>query len=282
MFSSKSKKISNTQKKKQKRAEREQRRLETLEYISYHHNEMEKQEREENFERDGHEIETEDEADNKESDLRRRESDEEILETHSKQTIEEKEEFEQTAQENEENCEKQSEEDDEKQTNQCDEKDDEENVELENQAAEEDLEEEVDESGTGNGIDDLQVMNSLTGSPHEDDTILYAVPVCAPYSTLADYKFRVKLLPGQSKKGKSWFSSFARNLSFCFLLIFYFEIDCFSAIKSVLLYFQQEKGVTAHEKDLIRVLKDQDVSRNLPGKVKLSLPSNLRSNLNKK
>eukprot|EP00978_Attheya_sp_CCMP212_P023484 scaffold72052_cov24-Attheya_sp.AAC.1 len=32
---------------------------------------------------------------------------------------------------------------------------------------------------------------------------MYAVVVCAPYQTLAQYKYRVKLTPGNQKRGKA-------------------------------------------------------------------------------
>ncbi|CAH8467235.1 unnamed protein product [Schistosoma rodhaini] len=51
--------------------------------------------------------------------------------------------------------------------------------------------------------DDLtSLLNSLTGQPNDDDLLLYAIPVCAPYSVLLKYKFRVKLNPGTTKRGK--------------------------------------------------------------------------------
>jgi hypothetical protein len=43
----------------------------------------------------------------------------------------------------------------------------------------------------------------LTGKPLLEDSILYAVPVCAPYQTLSQYKYRVKLTPGSQKRGKA-------------------------------------------------------------------------------
>lgn len=41
-----------------------------------------------------------------------------------------------------------------------------------------------------------QVLDSLTGCPRPEDTLLFALPVCAPYPTLQNYKFKVKLVPG--------------------------------------------------------------------------------------
>ncbi len=43
----------------------------------------------------------------------------------------------------------------------------------------------------------LSVLDTLTGLPRPDDVLLFAVPVCAPYSTLQSYKLKVKLIPGR-------------------------------------------------------------------------------------
>jgi hypothetical protein len=39
--------------------------------------------------------------------------------------------------------------------------------------------------------------------PLSDDLLRYVVPMCAPLSALVDYKYRLKLIPGQQKKGKT-------------------------------------------------------------------------------
>ncbi|KAH9509091.1 hypothetical protein Btru_048998 [Bulinus truncatus] len=49
---------------------------------------------------------------------------------------------------------------------------------------------------------DQHILDSLTGIPHPEDELLYAVGVCAPYNSLTNYKFKVKLLPGSTKRGK--------------------------------------------------------------------------------
>lgn len=36
--------------------------------------------------------------------------------------------------------------------------------------------------------DELNVLDTLTGLPVEEDTLLYAVPFCAPYSALQNFK----------------------------------------------------------------------------------------------
>lgn len=63
-------------------------------------------------------------------------------------------------------------------------------------------EEEEGDAVTG-AIDDTMELNKLTGKPLEDDVLLHAIPVCAPYSSLSLYKYRVKLTPGSQKRGKA-------------------------------------------------------------------------------
>ncbi|RNA10237.1 nuclear export mediator factor NEMF [Brachionus plicatilis] len=112
----------------------------------------------------------------------------------------------------------------------------------------EDLEIEED-----NTQDEIDVIDSLTGIPLDEDEILFCLTVCAPYSTLQNYKHKVKLIPGTSKRGQ--------------------------VVKTTIEMFNRDKLTTQREKDLIKsnlVSKEQDISRNLPGKVKLSAP-----NLNK-
>ena len=51
--------------------------------------------------------------------------------------------------------------------------------------------------------DKLTQLDSLTGTPKQDDVLLFAVPVCAPYSALQGYKHKLKLIPGTQRKGKA-------------------------------------------------------------------------------
>uniref|UniRef100_A0A8C0FBA6 Ribosome quality control complex subunit NEMF n=1 Tax=Bubo bubo TaxID=30461 RepID=A0A8C0FBA6_BUBBB len=90
------------------------------------------------------------------------------------------------------------------------------------------------------------LLDSLTGQPHPEDVLLFAVPICAPYTAMTNYKYKVKLTPGTQKKGK--------------------------AAKIALHNFMQSKEASAREKDLFRSVKDTDLSRNIPGKVKVSAP----------
>uniref|UniRef100_A0A8C5AQI2 Ribosome quality control complex subunit NEMF n=1 Tax=Gadus morhua TaxID=8049 RepID=A0A8C5AQI2_GADMO len=91
------------------------------------------------------------------------------------------------------------------------------------------------------------LLTSLTGQPHAEDVLLFAVPVCAPYTALSNYKHKVKLTPGAQKKGK--------------------------AARTAVLSFMKAREVTVREKDLFRSVKDTDLSRNMPGKVKVSAPN---------
>jgi predicted ribosome quality control (RQC) complex YloA/Tae2 family protein len=94
--------------------------------------------------------------------------------------------------------------------------------------------------------DELDMINSLTGVPFAEDELLFAVPVVAPYNTLANYKFKVKLTPGTGRRGK--------------------------AARTAVNMFLKDRTVTAREKDLLKAVKDEHLARNLPGKVKLSAP----------
>uniref|UniRef100_A0A671V3P0 Ribosome quality control complex subunit NEMF n=1 Tax=Sparus aurata TaxID=8175 RepID=A0A671V3P0_SPAAU len=91
------------------------------------------------------------------------------------------------------------------------------------------------------------LLTSLTGQPHAEDVLLFAVPVCAPYTSLTNYKHKVKLTPGSQKKGK--------------------------AARTAVLSFMKAKESSTREKDLFRSVKDADLSRNMPGKVKVSAPN---------
>ena len=91
---------------------------------------------------------------------------------------------------------------------------------------------------------DVDVLNSLTGQPVAEDALLFAVPVVAPYSTMNNYRYKVKVTPGSSKRGK--------------------------AAKTALNIFINDKSAVQRDKDLLKSVKDQDIARNLPGKVKVS------------
>ncbi|XP_001813943.2 ribosome quality control complex subunit NEMF homolog [Tribolium castaneum] len=93
---------------------------------------------------------------------------------------------------------------------------------------------------------ELDMINSLTGVPFADDELLFAVPVVAPYNALTNYKFKIKITPGTSRRGK--------------------------AARTAVNMFLKDRSITPREKDLLKAVKDEQLPRNLPGKVKLSAP----------
>eukprot|EP00049_Salpingoeca_infusionum_P001269 m.46847 g.46847 ORF g.46847 m.46847 type:complete len:1126 (-) comp10946_c0_seq4:1621-4998(-) len=89
---------------------------------------------------------------------------------------------------------------------------------------------------------DLTYLDALTGKPHPDDDLLFAIPMVAPYQALNGYKYRAKLVPGSSKQGK--------------------------VIRSVVHNFTAPKSTPQREVELIKSIKDIELFGNLPGKVK--------------
>jgi len=90
----------------------------------------------------------------------------------------------------------------------------------------------------------LKELDSLTGCPRSDDVLLYAVPVCGPYSALASYKLKVKLTPGTLKKGK--------------------------AAKQALELLVRGGEVLPRERDLMRAVPDAELVACMVGTVKIS------------
>lgn len=43
---------------------------------------------------------------------------------------------------------------------------------------------------------DVAELDKLTGLPTRHDTLLFAVPMLAPYTTVQAYKYKVKITPG--------------------------------------------------------------------------------------
>ncbi|KAH9406608.1 hypothetical protein TYRP_013589 [Tyrophagus putrescentiae] len=99
-------------------------------------------------------------------------------------------------------------------------------------------------------LDARKILNSLVHTPNPEDQLLYAIPVCGSYSAMNAYKYKVKIIPGNTRRGP--------------------------ASKTALSIFLKEKLATERERDLLKALKDTEMGRNMPGKVKI-----LTSNLNK-
>ncbi|GMT32425.1 hypothetical protein PFISCL1PPCAC_23722 [Pristionchus fissidentatus] len=117
--------------------------------------------------------------------------------------------------------------------------------EKEKKGDEEDEEEEKEE---GVNDDESNLIETLTGDPTPEDTLLYAVVCVAPYQVLSDYKYKVKLIPGTGKRGK--------------------------AAKSAIELFMRSKKASPREESLLKaLLGDEASARNIPGKVKVSAPN---------
>lgn len=110
-----------------------------------------------------------------------------------------------------------------------------------------DEEEEENEEETNDErreIEYLKLVNSLTDRPLNNDVLMYCVPVVAPYTAVTNSKFRVKVLPGTNKRGRS--------------------------AKTALQLFLNDKKLTQRERDLLKSIKDLDIARNLPPKIKIT------------
>ncbi|CCD73050.1 Nuclear export mediator factor NEMF [Caenorhabditis elegans] len=105
--------------------------------------------------------------------------------------------------------------------------------------------EEPEEDDKEANLEELSILTTLTAQPLDEDTLLFAVPVVAPYSALSTYKYRVKITPGIGKRGK--------------------------ATKSAIELFTRQR--TDRQAALIKsLLSDDSASRNLPTKVRISAP----------
>lgn len=61
----------------------------------------------------------------------------------------------------------------------------------------------IDDDLDDDAVDDTTELSKLTGKPQAEDMLLSAVPICAPYQTLSQYAYRIKLTPGNMKRGKA-------------------------------------------------------------------------------
>eukprot|EP01035_Chromulina_nebulosa_P016824 gene16824-22308_t len=126
----------------------------------------------------------------------------------------------------------------------------EETIDISNTEEEEEINEILVEEGIideeeGKLADELE---KLTGIPLADDVLLYAVPMCAPYSALQNFKYKIKLTPGTLKRGK--------------------------AAKQAIEVFTRGKEYM-NDKNLIKALTDPEIVAVMIGDVKLSTPDEL-------
>lgn len=114
---------------------------------------------------------------------------------------------------------------------------------------------EVMESEGMNVDIDVTGINALTGCPKQDDEFYAAYSMVAPLSALNTFKYKVKFVPGDTKKGKAW--------------------------PIIMNYFTSMKGIPPAEQALIKLMPANDVINQLPFNLKLSLGAG-GSNANKK
>ena len=79
-----------------------------------------------------------------------------------------------------------------------------------------------------------------------DDVILYALPMCAPYEVVRDYKYKVKIIPGNQKRGK--------------------------ACSQAMTYYLHNKEITAREKEVMKNISTGELAMNMISNVKLVMP----------
>ncbi|KAF9990855.1 hypothetical protein BGZ75_008859 [Mortierella antarctica] len=126
--------------------------------------------------------------------------------------------------------------------------------------------------------ENLTVLDGLTGRPLPTDILQFAVPVCAPYGALQKYKYKVKLTPGTMKKGKS--VKTAVNL---FLTVINGNSgnnssageSATNAIVGDLSPQELREAVAAmeaRERELIKMVKDEEAINAMIGKSKVSAP----------
>ena len=102
-------------------------------------------------------------------------------------------------------------------------------------------------------------LRQLTATPNETDSVQFAIPICAPFSVLAQYKFRLKIIPGTQKRGKT--------------------------IKECAFILSKAPFASDRERSLAKEaleLKTEDCCRALPpGGCKVTLPPGALNDLNK-
>ncbi|MDP2434815.1 MAG: nuclear export mediator factor family protein [archaeon] len=98
-------------------------------------------------------------------------------------------------------------------------------------------------------LNSVTALDTLVENPHPDDIVLWAIPVCGPYLAMQNYKYKVKLTPGTSKRGKI-------------------------AKQSVELFVRQQ-ACTQRERELIKGVPPEDCIIILIGDAKVSIPSHI-------
>ncbi|KAJ2774508.1 hypothetical protein IWQ56_000547 [Coemansia nantahalensis] len=131
-------------------------------------------------------------------------------------------------------------------------------------------EDDDDEQAADLLTEQLDVLDMLTAAPVAGDNLSFAIPVCAPYPALAGYKYRVKLVPGTTKKGKA--CKMAQTVMLA-------AADgnrpktTAAGDPAVAERLELEDILAQREKSLIRTLPEMEMIAQMLGKVKVSAPN---------
>ena len=90
----------------------------------------------------------------------------------------------------------------------------------------------------------LEMLAHWTGIPVPEDVLLYCIPMCAPYDVVKNFKFKVKISPGNMKRGKA----------------------CKQAVSG----FIASKMSSLRERDIIKEVPMVELSKSMLGDVKVS------------
>lgn len=112
-------------------------------------------------------------------------------------------------------------------------------------------EEPLDDADTVLGSDQAAELATLTGQPRDDDIFVYAMLVCAPWTALSAFKYKVKIVPGAAAGKKS------------------------KVANDALQYFIHQSAGT-REVDLVKGLAVEEASQLLPQASRLVLPGVVR------
>ncbi|KAF9407207.1 hypothetical protein BGZ94_002787 [Podila epigama] len=117
-------------------------------------------------------------------------------------------------------------------------------------------------------FENLTVLDGLTGKPVPSDVLQFAVPVCAPYGSLQKFKYKVKLIPGTMKKGKAVKTAvnhFLMNVNSS-------GSERRGPAGGSNAVADAEAALEARERELIKMVKDEEMINAMLGKVKISAP----------
>ncbi|KAG0261714.1 hypothetical protein BG011_000741 [Mortierella polycephala] len=123
--------------------------------------------------------------------------------------------------------------------------------------------------------ENLTVLDGLTGKPLPTDILQFAVPVCAPYGALQKYKYKVKLIPGTMKKGKAVKTAINHFLTNVNGNTTTSPLDNTARTVNGLTgneLREAEAALETRERDLIKMVKDEEMINAMIGKSKVSAP----------